>query len=206
MASGGRVLCSERGCKFSTQLSSDALFEHCRTVHDWRDHPCTRDNCEYLAYSKTTLKQHLAQFHSKYRTHLADHFPCLKPNFKAAFSIRSNLMHHEKVHNNEVNKCVFCPYRNSYQPQLIKHRRMHFNTRNYKCEICQADFTTQNTLSLHQARMHEMSETTKCPLCNRVDNRYRIKTHLHDTHHVMGIKWSAQQKRYFVPEQIEDLK
>merc|ERR1711935_1131095 len=67
MSSGGQVLCAQRGCKFSTPLSSDALFEHCRTVHEWRDYPCPQDNCEFIAYSKTCIKSHLTQFHSPYR-------------------------------------------------------------------------------------------------------------------------------------------
>jgi len=42
MTRDGRILCTEQQCKFSTPLSSDCLFEHCRTVHDWRDFPCSQ--------------------------------------------------------------------------------------------------------------------------------------------------------------------
>ena len=46
--SGGRVKCTAMGCSFSTKLSSNALLEHVRTVHGWRDFPCTADNCGYV--------------------------------------------------------------------------------------------------------------------------------------------------------------
>ena len=68
MNSGGRVLCTEKGCSFSTPLSGDALFEHCRTAHAWRDYPCSLDNCAYVAFSPYSHKQHMNQFHSPYRT------------------------------------------------------------------------------------------------------------------------------------------
>ena len=59
MSSGGKVLCTQQGCKFSGPLCSDALFDHCRTVHGWRDYPCTHDNCDFVAYSSTCCKKTL---------------------------------------------------------------------------------------------------------------------------------------------------
>ena len=61
MSSGGRVFCSVRGCNFSSRLSSDVLFEHCRTVHDWRDRPCPHGSCAYVAFSSTNYKSGLGK-------------------------------------------------------------------------------------------------------------------------------------------------
>ena len=30
ISTGGKVLCTARGCKFFTKVASDELFEHCR--------------------------------------------------------------------------------------------------------------------------------------------------------------------------------
>ena len=38
--SGGSVRCTEKGCKFTTKHQSDALFEHCRSQHEWADFEC----------------------------------------------------------------------------------------------------------------------------------------------------------------------
>merc|ERR1712123_412574 len=100
MSSGGRVLCSVRGCKFSTPLSSDALFEHCRAVHDWRDNPCERENCNYVAYSLFSYKKHVTQFHSPYKTCGDNPYPCSRPGCTVGFSKHAHLIQHEQIHNN----------------------------------------------------------------------------------------------------------
>ena len=62
--SGAKVLCTYPGCKFYTEVASDALFEHCRVKHKWIDYPCPDPHCKFIAYSSTTLKKH-APFHTK---------------------------------------------------------------------------------------------------------------------------------------------
>jgi len=202
MSTGGRVLCSEKGCAFSTKLCSDAMFEHCRTVHNWSDHPCTFDNCGYVAFSGTNFKQHLARFHSPYRAHNGHYFSCSRAGCKAAFKSSCDLSRHEQIHNNDVYKCVFCPFVNARQNQVIEHQRIHFNTRDFQCSICQKAFTMRGRLNDHMALNHDTIDETQCPLCDRVGIRRRIKTHLRQQHNVKGIKWDAIEKRYTVPEQI----
>ena len=51
--SGGSVFCAHKGCKFRTKIESDDLFEHCRSVHLWRDYPCQEENCNFVAYCST---------------------------------------------------------------------------------------------------------------------------------------------------------
>ena len=203
MSSGGRVLCIEQGCKFSTPMSSDCMFQHCRTVHNWRDYPCTHDNCNYVAFSKRSFKSHLSKFHSPYQTHNGNYYSCQVPNCRAAFRSNHELIRHERVHNNDVCRCVFCPYVSAQHLSLTWHQRIHFNTREFVCDVCQKAFTTRGMLNSHVRQKHDVEEaTTQCPLCDRVSNRRNIKTHLFDAHSVKGIKWNDKQKQYIVPEQI----
>ena len=53
ISSGGSVFCAHKGCKFQTQIASDDLFDHCRSVHLWRDYPCQKENCNFVAYCST---------------------------------------------------------------------------------------------------------------------------------------------------------
>merc|ERR1711935_191694 len=202
MRSGGQVFCSETGCSFSTPLSSDCMFEHCRTVHGWRDYPCSHDNCEFIAYSKRSFKTHLAMFHSPYKKYSSDYFSCQRVNCKASFSQISNLVDHQRVHDNVVFRCVFCPYGNSRGYALTCHQRMHFNTREFVCAVCQKTFTTLGQLEGH-VQVHDMDEEeSQCPLCDRRAVRRKLKVHLRDMHKVRGITWDYKKKQYIVPEQI----
>ena len=54
--SGGKILCTQQGCKFFTTFGTEALFEHCRVEHNWRDYPCPEENCKFVAYCSYTLK------------------------------------------------------------------------------------------------------------------------------------------------------
>jgi len=204
MTCGGRILCSERRCTFSIPLSSDCMFAHCRDVHGWRDYPCAQENCVYVAHSKTSAKSHLSQFHSPYKTHNGDHHSCQRVNCKAAFSSFSDLARHERIHSNNVFRCVFCPYVSARQMDLRIHQRNHFNTREYKCEVCEKAFSTMGKLNKHIV-LHDAADeavTTKCPLCERVDLRHRIQNPLIKKHKMKGVRWDANRNGFVVPQQI----
>ena len=79
---------------------------------------------------------------------------------------------------------------------------MHFNTRNYVCDICQRAYTTGTMLNDHKVRTHESGETTRCPLCDKTGIKCRIANHLYATHNVKGVKWDAEKKQFIVPEQV----
>ena len=204
MSSGGKGLCPAVGCDFSVPLSSDALFEHCRTVHNWRDYPCIHDNCEFVAYSETSFKSHISKFHSPYRTHNGNYHSCPRPGCKSAFRSNSELIQHEKVHSNNVFTCIFCPYVNAKQDAFIRHQRMHFNTRDYVCDICHKAYSTTSRLNEHLKQVHGTDEVdTQCPLCDRVGNRKLIVTHLRQKHKVAGLRWNERHNQYIVPKQIK---
>jgi len=203
MSRGGQVHCSMKGCLYSTQLSSDCMFEHCRTVHGWRDYPCTHDNCEYISYSERSFKMHVSRFHSPYKTHSGEYFSCQRANCKASFQRIGLLMIHQRVHDNVVFRCVFCPYVGAQVKDLVTHHRMHFNTRDFVCAVCQKTFTTSAQLKQHVRLLHDTNEAeTQCPLCDRRAVRRRIMLHLREKHKVKGITWDDNKKQYIVPEQI----
>merc|ERR1711935_845968 len=155
MRSGGQVQCSVMGCLFSTQLRSDCMFEHCRTVHGWRDYPCSHDNCEYVAYSNRSFKTHLSKFHSPYKTHSGQFFSCQRAECKASFPSNGDLVRHQRIHDNVVFQCVFCPYGNARDLALSIHHRMHFNNREFVCDVCQNAFTTPTQLKEHVRLVHD---------------------------------------------------
>ena len=203
MSSGGKILCTEIGCKFTVPLSSDALFEHCRTVHGWRDYPCTHDNCNYVAYSAYSYKKHMSQFHSPYRKHNGNYFSCPRPDCKAAFERAGMLTLHEKIHTNDVFRCLFCPYGNADMKNFTHHQRMHFNTRDCVCHVCNKTFTTTTHLNLHILKVHNRDQTkTQCPLCDKVAVKHKIQVHLNGFHKVLGSKWDDKLKQYIVPKQV----
>ena len=202
MSTGGRVNCTVRGCSFSTRLCSDCIFEHSRTVHDRRDYPCTHANCSYVAYSQRSFKSHVSKFHSPYQAHNGNHYSCDRPDCKAAFTSNTDLASHERIHSNNVMRCVFCPYVSVKHFSLIFHQRMHFNTRDYMCDTCEKAYTTTNMLRQHIKLQHSEEGDTQCPLCDRVGIRHRIQLHLRNTHKVTGVKWDAHRKQYIVPKQI----
>lgn len=204
MSTGGKILCTGAGCKFETTLASDCLFQHCRDEHDWGDYPCTHDNCQYVAFSSTNLKQHRSHFHSLYAKHKFQGYPCNRRNCKASFEQENKLLQHMKIHDNDVVSCVFCPYRNAEPVALIRHQRLHFNSRDYKCTICKTSFTTQSALNSHTELRH-LNETTKCPLCKFTAPKIQVGKHLLRLHKLYGTRWDKQSGVFIVPKQLTAL-
>ena len=86
---------------------AEPWIEHCRTIHHWRDYPCKKDNCEFVAYSKTSAKDHLSKFHSPYQAHNGNYYSCQRAGCKAAFNSNADLARHERIHGNHLLRCVF---------------------------------------------------------------------------------------------------
>ena len=201
MSTGGKVLCTVVGCAFETTLASDCLFQHCRDEHDWGEYPCAHDNCKYVAFSATNLKQHSSHFHSLYKKHKFQGFACTCAGCKATFAEHHKLLQHMKIHDNDVVSCVFCPYRNAEPVALIRHQRLHFNSRDYKCIICETGFTTQSALNSHIELRHS-DETAKCPLCKFTAPKMQVGKHLLRLHKLYGTRWDKEKGVFIVPKQL----
>merc|ERR1711917_25391 len=47
--SDNKIYCVEPGCDYSTKIDSEDLTNHMINVHKYGDHPCTHDQCDYVA-------------------------------------------------------------------------------------------------------------------------------------------------------------
>ena len=78
--------------------SKDCLVEHMKTVHDYRDIPCHKPDCGYIAFSQKNLGMHIKGFHGlgRKRCDVANHqiFRCPYPTCKSYFANEWNLQYH----------------------------------------------------------------------------------------------------------------
>ena len=112
-------------------------------------------------------------------------------------------MKHEKIHYNDVFRCVFCPYGNADMATFVRHQRMHFNTRDYVCSVCHKAFTTTTHVNIHLKKVHNRDQETitECPQCDKVGDKFKIERHLRYKHEVAGMKWDEKYKQYVVLKQ-----
>ena len=89
-----KVLCTAPKCKFEAQSSVKCLFEHCRTVHNWRDIPCNFDQCNFIAFSSHSNLAHKVKFHSKHRKFTRKEYPCKWKHCISSFRFESDLKAH----------------------------------------------------------------------------------------------------------------
>jgi len=75
------------------------------------------------------------------------------------------------------------------------HQRVHFNVRDFKCEICQAAFKQQGELNRHFQRLHS-GITTKCLVCDYESNFRNVQVHLNRTHGLLGYRWDAKNAEF----------
>lgn len=72
-----------------------------------------------------------------------------------SFAQNTNLVYHRKVHQNIRDyACDQCSYRARSQNDLNLHSRRHTGARPYVCDECQLPFSTSSNLSKHVKRRH----------------------------------------------------
>jgi len=153
------VHCIEKTCKFTIKASPKCLLEHMITAHNYTDIPCCKIDCSYVAFSQTNSKHHQSRFHghgkktTEYGTHRCPYSSC-----KVSFPDKSHLQVHLNVHENRVLSCNYCQYRNVGRDKLQDHLLVHFNLKNFACDICQSTFTTKKVLSKHKTIVHSTDD------------------------------------------------
>ena len=50
--SDNKIYCVEPGCDYVTKIDKGELTNHMINVHNYVDHTCGYDHCDYVAYSK----------------------------------------------------------------------------------------------------------------------------------------------------------
>ena len=193
----GKIGCAVSGCDFEVGLNYNSLVQHCKTVHGWKDIPCSIDGCQFVAYNETTLARHRSLLHSIHnKIARAKEHMCTWKNCRTSFRFASLLVFHMNIHTNNLYHCSFCPYRAAHPVKLAFHYRIHYKMYNYKCEICERVFATNDYLLKHVRKMHDF-EVATCPLCKLVGKKDSINCHLVYKHKVYS-KWNKATNSFDV--------
>ena len=109
-------------------------------------------------------------------------FKCLKPNCKSTFQYQLLLDLHMRIHNNQLDKCQYCPYHYLKPHDYSDHLNKHFRIKNYKCDHCDLTFTTKKVLVVHSS-MHE-GIVYCCLICETYESNTKnsMQMHLRNKH------------------------
>ena len=190
--SENKVYCVEPGCDYSTKIDGDELTNHMITVHKYGSYPCEDEQCAFVGVSQKHLNNH-----GKMHTMRSDNnfwLKCLKPNCKATFQYQHAFDLHMRVHNNDVQRCQYCPYSYVMPHHYRDHLNRHFRIKDHKCDQCGKTFTSKEILRKHYS-MHE-GILYCCLICNSYEcvAQNSIRYHLKSKHaDVLGrnIKWET---------------
>jgi len=159
------IHCTEVGCKHTVKVSPGCLVDHMIAVHNYRDVPCDKTDCSYVAYSDKNLTVHNIRFHGHGQKPVDGDHTCPFPTCKVSFEQISRLQLHLNVHENRVISCPYCPQRNVNCYLLHNHLMTHFNIKKYECDQCPRKYKTKVHLTRHQKVVHS-NEDFVCVDCN----------------------------------------
>ena len=152
-----KIYCSKLGrktgtCNFSTDISPNCLTEHMISEHGHEEFTCDEKDCKYVAFSKTTMTRHRAQFHTKFLPKTNYHYECKFDSCSFTTNSKEGLKEHEGVHENRLHRCEFCTYTTGYRRNLHDHIQSHFRVRGFECDLCSSHkaFYTKRALDLHK--------------------------------------------------------
>ena len=83
---------------------------------------------------------------------------------------------------------------------LTCHQRVHFNIRDYECDVCGMRFSRQSNLNNHFKQRHS-GLMTKCLSCEYESSPRNVQKHLRRTHGITASRWDAQNQTFIVPSQ-----
>jgi len=172
------IHCVELTCKFTTKASPKCLVEHMISAHNYQDIPCDKTDCSYSAFSHSNMKHHQSKFHGHgmKNTDFGD-LPCPVSSCKASFRFPSHLNLHVDVHENRVQSCSYCQYHNVTHFKVHDHLLIHFNVKNFACDVCPGKFTRKGELTQHILKVHTTDDFI-CRDCGFVAKKHgRLQRH-----------------------------
>ena len=138
-----------------------------------------------------------------YQKHLNSHksesvggtleFMCDREGCGKKFRRRGELVRHLNLHDNNLEKCFFCPWgvARGQTNAIATHLNQHLGQANFECTICQKRFYRKISLKDHFESYHEKVEGKyKCDFCEyKTHARICLRHHIHYHHKsVMNLK------------------
>ena len=109
------------------------------------------DACQYSANQKIHLQRHVRRVHGG--LHSSSSYTCTFCQQK--FEKRIQLLRHRKIVH-KVNHCKLCDYIGKDETVLKIHvKRVHDKIKDFKCDVCQAEFSQKIHLQRHGKRIHK---------------------------------------------------
>ena len=193
--SENKIYCTEQHCDFSTKIGNDELTNHMITVHSYGENPCTHPGCNFVGISKKNLNLH-ARMHTM-QSDKQFWYKCPKSTCSSSFESENKLKRHMRIHNNDLVKCQYCPFRYVQSNQYTNHLRTHFGIMDYKCDQCDKAFASNGELNKHYA-VHE-GIIFCCSICKlfQTTSKASITRHFRQKHADktgINIFWQDVQK------------
>jgi len=179
--SENKIYCTEQHCDFYTKIDNEILTNHMINVHNYGEYPCTHPGCNFVGISKKNLNLH-ARMHSM-KSDKQFWYKCPKSTCSSSFESENKLLRHMRIHNNDLVKCRYCPFRYVQSNQYTNHLRTHFCIMDYKCDQCDKAFASNGELNKHYA-VHE-GIIFCCSICKvfKTTSKASITRHFRQKHY-----------------------
>ena len=152
-------------CNFCDYKSTDKVYirRHILSQHEGFTVPCPVEECQYVAKSKASLKEHNWRKHEE-----AVYFYCEECTYKTVK--KSSLKHHTLVDHEGVRfECDSCDYKARSKLNLKTHTESVHEKIKHPCDICGYKASTKNFLYVHKKSKHG-DERYYCDQCKYVSS------------------------------------
>ena len=129
------------------------------------------------------LQQHISSHLHESKLRIPNYY-CDRGDCKRKFYSVSQLEEHLRLHDNNLMRCYFCPWRGGTRILLHNHINHHFKFRPVNCSFCDKTFYASNHKRDHEERYHEkISDRYKCNICPFIHYtkdgiwRHKLKSH-----------------------------
>jgi hypothetical protein len=101
-------------------------------------------------------QRHISSAHGRFPKALGIEFYCTKGDCKMGFSRHGHLREHNRIHNNLLDHCFFCPWTGVNQYNFMLHLNTHMRYRAYQCTFCKDKFYGAQALFKHEEGLHQI--------------------------------------------------